>query len=208
MSPLPRFEKLPPAKRRLILDAAAAEFAENGFEGASFNRIIAAAGISKGAMYYYFADKADAYGAVLDDVLLRMREAVADLPEPTDAEGFWAMIAAGTERLNETFFSDEQLAALARGLYQSGGSNPAYRRLMAQSLELVEGLIVRGQAHGAVRTDLPTELLAEATTGLMVAIDRWFAEAVTSTPMDELEPLVPKVLAMTQDLLEPRGVER
>jgi len=129
MSPLPRFEKLAPAKRRLILDAAAAEFAEHGFEGASFNRIIAAAGISKGAMYYYFADKADAYGAVLDDVLVRMAEAVADVPEPADPEGFWAMIAAGTERLNEVFFSDEQLAALARGLYQSGGSNPAYRRL-------------------------------------------------------------------------------
>jgi len=37
----------------------------------------------------------------------------------------------------------------------------------------------------------------------MVAVDRWFAEAVASTPMDELEPLVPKVLAMTRDLLEP-----
>lgn len=208
MPPLPRFEKLPPEKRRLILDAAAAEFAEHGFEGASFNRIIAAAGISKGAMYYYFADKADAYGAVLDDVLDQMREAVTGLPEPTDADGFWAMIAAGTGRLDEAFFSNEQLGSLARGLYQGGGSNPAYRRLMAQSLEMVEGMIAQGQTLGAVRTDLPRDLLAEATTGLMVAIDRWFAEAVATTPMGELEPLVPKVLAMTRDLLEPRGAER
>lgn len=208
MSPLPRFHKLPVEKRRAILEAAGAEFAEYGFEQASFNRIIAASGVSKGAMYYYFADKADVYGAVMDDVMVRMGEALADLPRPTDAEGFWEMISRGAERLGESLFSDERMAALARGLYQSSGTGPAFHRLLAQSLDVVEGLIAMGQELGAVRDDLPRDLLAESTTGLMVAVDRWFAEALASTPPDEIALLFPKVLGMTRDLLEPERTRK
>ncbi len=50
--PLPRFEKLDEPRRRAILAAAAEEFGDLGFDGASYNRIIKRAGISKGAMYY------------------------------------------------------------------------------------------------------------------------------------------------------------
>ncbi|MAQ19879.1 MAG: TetR family transcriptional regulator [Sandaracinus sp.] len=203
MPPLPRFEKLPLAKRRAILAAAAAEFAEHGFEAASFNRIIAAAGISKGAMYYYFADKADAYAAVLDDVFARMDEALGSLPEPTTADEFWSTVAAGTARLDETIFSDPQLAALARSLYRGGDTNPAHRHLMAASRSRVERILARGQAVGAVRKDLPQDLLAEATTGLLTAVDRWFVEALEDRPLIELLPLVPPLLGMARALLAP-----
>ena len=63
--PLPRFDKLDDPRKRAILAAAAEELAERGFAGASYNRIIERAGISKGAMYYYFADKDDLYRTVL-----------------------------------------------------------------------------------------------------------------------------------------------
>src|SRR5260221_3577930 len=63
--PFERFEKLAPAKRERILEAAAQEFAANGFEGASVNRILERAQMSKGAAYYYFADKADLFGAAV-----------------------------------------------------------------------------------------------------------------------------------------------
>jgi len=59
--PLPRFQNLDETRRRAILAAAAEEFGERGFAQASYNRIIERAGISKGAMYYYFADKDDLY---------------------------------------------------------------------------------------------------------------------------------------------------
>ena len=56
--PRPRFNKLTAEKRESILEAAAKEFATHGFEGASLNQILSNAGISKGAAYYYFDDKA------------------------------------------------------------------------------------------------------------------------------------------------------
>jgi AcrR family transcriptional regulator len=48
----PRFAKLPQTQRDAILRAALDEFAAHGFHDASLNRVIEAAGISKGSMYY------------------------------------------------------------------------------------------------------------------------------------------------------------
>ncbi len=45
------------AKRRQILDGARAVFLEFGFDGASMGEIARAAGVSKGTLYVYFADK-------------------------------------------------------------------------------------------------------------------------------------------------------
>lgn len=203
--PLPRFENLPIEKRRAILDAAAAEFAEHGYDGASFNRIISAAGISKGAMYYYFADKADAYGAVMDDVLDRVRGAVRDVPAPKNADQYWRAMAIGMDRMNAMLFEDPRLGALARGLGQSGSTGPMYRRLVARTAAWVEELLALGQRLGAVRDDVPLELLAEAVTGMTGAMDRWFMNAMERLPPDELMALSPKVLELVRDLLEPRS---
>lgn len=204
MAPLPRFEKLPSDKRRVILDAAAAEFASRGFEGASFNRIIAAAGVSKGAMYYYFADKADAYGAVLDHVLERLAASLGDLPRPEDAGGYWATMAAGTERMSAFLLAEPQLAALARGLYERGGADATYRRLLERIGAWVDDLLAMGQGLGAVRSDVPRSLLTAATTGLLVSADRWFTEALRTENPDVLMALTPKLLELFRDLLEPR----
>ncbi|WP_231686881.1 TetR/AcrR family transcriptional regulator [Bacillus sp. JCM 19034] len=56
-----RFEALEPDKRKRILDAAFHEFAENGYGNASTNRIVKAAGIAKGTLFNYFADKRTLY---------------------------------------------------------------------------------------------------------------------------------------------------
>jgi AcrR family transcriptional regulator len=45
------------AKRRQIIDGARAVFLELGFDGASMGEIARAAGVSKGTLYVYFADK-------------------------------------------------------------------------------------------------------------------------------------------------------
>ncbi|NPV69270.1 MAG: TetR/AcrR family transcriptional regulator [Firmicutes bacterium] len=48
-------------KRKQILQAALKEFARSGYEGASTNRIIKDAGVSKGLLFYYFESKKDLY---------------------------------------------------------------------------------------------------------------------------------------------------
>jgi len=59
--PKDTFFNLPEEKRLLIESAATDEFGEYGFDNASINRIVAAAGIAKGSFYQYFEDKVDLF---------------------------------------------------------------------------------------------------------------------------------------------------
>ncbi len=63
------FLNLTPEEQNRVIDAALDEFAEKDFEAASLNNIIARAGISKGSMYHYFANKEDLYLYLINHVL-------------------------------------------------------------------------------------------------------------------------------------------
>src|SRR5216683_2390662 len=54
------------AKRRQILDGARAVFMDLGFDGASMGVIARAAGVSKGTLYVYFADKNRLFEAIVE----------------------------------------------------------------------------------------------------------------------------------------------
>jgi len=54
------------AKRRQIVEAAATQFARTGFEATLMDDVAAAAGVSKGSLYAYFANKEDLFYAVFE----------------------------------------------------------------------------------------------------------------------------------------------
>lgn len=60
------FQNLDEHKQKRILDAALAEFAENGYERASTNQIVKSAGIGKGMLFYYFQSKKELYHYLID----------------------------------------------------------------------------------------------------------------------------------------------
>jgi TetR/AcrR family transcriptional regulator len=66
----------PEASRDAILQAALAEFAQEGHSGARMDAIAASAGVNKALLYYYFHDKESLYGAVLDRFFLHLTERV------------------------------------------------------------------------------------------------------------------------------------
>lgn len=66
----------PEASRDAILQAALAEFAQEGLAGARMDAIAAAAAVNKALLYYYFHDKESLYGAVLDRFFIRLSERV------------------------------------------------------------------------------------------------------------------------------------
>lgn len=51
------FANLPAAKQQAVLQAATREFARQGYSKASMNVVVREAGISKGSLYQYFANK-------------------------------------------------------------------------------------------------------------------------------------------------------
>ena len=58
------------SKRRQILDGAGKVFMELGFDGASMGEIARAAGVSKGTLYVYFADKNRLFEAIVEQEAL------------------------------------------------------------------------------------------------------------------------------------------
>ena len=92
--PRPRFYKLPEEKRERILEAAAKEFTAHGYDGASMNRMLDEAGISKGAAYYYFDDKADLFATAVQHYSEELFASVAFDPASLTAENFWDALAA------------------------------------------------------------------------------------------------------------------
>lgn len=64
-----RRTRAPDATRAKLLNAAFEEVYRHGFQAASLDRILARAGVTKGALYHHFADKASLGYAVADEVV-------------------------------------------------------------------------------------------------------------------------------------------
>src|SRR6201992_2964390 len=62
------------SKRRQILDGARKLFLDLGFDGASMGEIARAAGVSKGTLYVYFADKNRLFEAIVEEEVLDQRK--------------------------------------------------------------------------------------------------------------------------------------
>lgn len=68
------FEKIEPAKRNRVLNAAFKEFATKGYEDASTNRIAKNAEIGKGTLFYHFDNKEKLFIYLIDKSIEIMNE--------------------------------------------------------------------------------------------------------------------------------------
>ena len=203
-----RLEALSPERRSRLLDPAEAEFVAHGFEHASLNRILAAAGMSKGQGYYYFNDKADLYRAVIERGLQRLTEAMSvSFPAPRTADEFWAQIADVFGRMAIVLQRDDVLATLARGIYEGPGAQAALVEPLGRIRKQLDHLILVGQSVGAVRTDLPQSLLAEVLFGAVREIDRWFAVHWPELDEEEALRLNEKTIGMIVAMASPSASE-
>lgn len=67
-----------------ILQAAEIEFVKHGYKGTSMQSISDAAGLPKANLHYYFKNKAKLYNSVLEDIVQRWNEVLADITEQDD----------------------------------------------------------------------------------------------------------------------------
>lgn len=174
----PRFFKLPQRQQQTIVRAAVDEFAAHGFHDGSLNRVIEAAGVSKGSLYYYFDGKEDLYAYV---TRLEFERLFADL-DPFDApvqggcDAFWSGLERYYVELMSAFAASPQLAALTRGWLAAAGNsalNTAQLEMERVALPWIERTLTAGQDLGAIRTDVPSGLLIAVVVGMGRAMDTW-----------------------------------
>jgi AcrR family transcriptional regulator len=76
--PTVTWARVDPARRAAVVEAAEAEFGARGFSGGSLNVIARRAGVAKGSLFQYFADKRDLYAYIADVVSQRVRTYMED----------------------------------------------------------------------------------------------------------------------------------
>lgn len=135
----------------MILDAAAEEFAEKGYEGARVDAIARAAGVNKATLYYQIGGKQALYDAVTETVMGGFAEALkgvaGEAGTPEEKVRAYVHIFAhfnGRIRL---------VAPVALREIASGGRHLSDTALahMASSLALLSQLIKAGEADGSFR---------------------------------------------------------
>jgi AcrR family transcriptional regulator len=72
------------SKRRQILDGARKVFMDLGFDGASMGEIARSAGVSKGTLYVYFADKSRLFEAIVEEESLEQGKVMFNLDPERD----------------------------------------------------------------------------------------------------------------------------
>lgn len=163
--PLPRFHRLPPERQRAIIDAAKAEFAHHGPDAASYNTIIANAGISKSSAYQYFDGKDDILALVLSDVSDRLRRQLGAWVAAETAEEFWARLRETSAGLVAFLRDSPQDLALADAAVT--------RTPVGDEHSWLADVIGNGLALGVIRADIDRGLLTAASAAVLRAGDHW-----------------------------------
>ncbi len=204
-----RFDKLEPERQEQLLSAAADEFAEKGYEGASLNRIIARAGTSKGSLYYYFEDKSDLFSTVIERAISPVVKMLAGFSlEELTAETYWAAFEEFTRRTAAYLSGNAWYVRLVRSFYRlrlkSGPRGPT-AGVFDWARAWTTRILARGQELGAVRADFPLPFLVDLTLAVGEVEDRWLFEQWERLPAAERERWMEAEMLLLRGLLEAGG---
>jgi AcrR family transcriptional regulator len=204
--PRPRYEDIDPQKKDRLLQAAMKEFGTHGYELASINRILEAAGFSKGSFYYYFEDKLDlAVTAFL--VAAGPEVNPPPLEMPTSTADFWAELRRSSLRRLQVLESKPVEYTCLIRLSNAALTVP---ELMARVLPAfgpgrvqMAQFLNRGVELGALRRDLPVDTmmsLVQAAKG--AAYQHLFpGDRVPTDP--EMESFTDLVIDLAQRICAP-----
>lgn len=161
--------------RDALVEATVAEFAAAGYDGASLNRIIRAAGLSKSSFYHAVGSKAELFdsvvAALVEDVRARWTP-----PSPGDFAGerFWPMVDRVLDDLLALSTTDRALRLLGRIFYLPATGTADARSALLGAVQVWVGEVLRvGGESGNVRDDVPIDALAAAAFGMLRGLDEW-----------------------------------
>lgn len=150
----PKQRRAPAARPQEIIDAALAQFVETGFAGTRLDDVAKRAGLSKAAIYLYFADKNALFEGVVQHAV------ASNLGQmETMLEGHRGPVAPLLPRILEFManrIETTPMAAVAKLVISESRAFPEIGRfylkeVIGRGLPLMEGLIRRGIDQGEFR---------------------------------------------------------
>ena len=161
--PTVTWARIDPARRAKIVDAAEAEFSAHGFSRGSLNVIARRAGVAKGSLFQYFADKRDLYAFVADIASQRVRAYMEDrIRELDPSRPFFDFLADWLDAW-VAYFADhprERALHAAATLEVDTEARVSVQNVIHRHyLEVLRPLVRDAHARGDLRADSDTDAL-------------------------------------------------
>jgi AcrR family transcriptional regulator len=155
--------RLDPTRRAAVIEAAEAEFGAHGFSAGSLNVIARRAGVAKGSLFQYFADKRDLYAFIADVGSQRVRAYMeARIVELDPTRPFFDFL---TDLMDSwvAYFADhphERSLHAAASLEVDTEARVSVRSVIHRHyLEVMRPLVRDAHTRGDLRADADTDAL-------------------------------------------------
>lgn len=173
--------RLDAVRRAALVEATVAEIAAVGYESASLNRIIRAAGMGKSSFYHFVGSKSELLDVVMNDVIEAARAAWSPpAPESFDAPDFWARVDALLADLGRAAAAEPALqllgdlfAAPPASTGDATTARAARERLLADIAGWMHEVLDAGRRADQVRDDMPLDLQRQIVFAMLNAVDTW-----------------------------------
>jgi TetR/AcrR family transcriptional regulator, cholesterol catabolism regulator len=166
------------ARRRELIEAAAAVFKEKGYEAATLNDIAERIGADRASLYYYVASKHELFEEAVKGVLeSNLEEAERVLAGEGDARGklqliIERLISSYEENYPHTYlYIQEDMRRVAT--YNSDWSREMIRKTRRFE-SIVFSLVAAAVEEGKFRDDVSVDLAVKALFGMLNWTHRWF----------------------------------
>ncbi|MEX3651250.1 MAG: TetR/AcrR family transcriptional regulator [Mycolicibacterium fortuitum] len=161
--PTVTWARLDPARRAAVVEAAEAEFGAHGYSRGSLNVIARKAGVAKGSLFQYFADKRDLYAFIADIGSQRVRAYMEERIRALDStRPFFEFL---TDLLDDwvAYFAehpqDRSLHAAASFEVDTDARVSVRTVIHRHYLEVLRPLVRDAQNRGDLRSDVDTDAL-------------------------------------------------
>jgi AcrR family transcriptional regulator len=187
-----------------ILDAAAHEFAVEGYRAAALSHIHTRSGVTKGAMYFHFASKEAMGRAVAELFEARLRDVLAERRAGgLDALATAVSVGVGFAEL----LRDEALCRAGLRVVTDGALGAHRARWPYDFWESAYAdLLGRAQQDGALRGEVDTAELAR--TVVATGVGHWAVSAATAGLADVRERTAASWSVLLSTAAEPAWLER
>lgn len=157
-----------------LLSAATRLFAEKGFDRTSVQEIVAAAGVTKGAMYHYFGAKDDLLSEIYGRVL-RLQTEQLEKVAATEAPVAERVHRAAVDVVVSTIENLDDTKIFLQSVHQlSPDRSKAVRAERRRYHERFRSLIEEGRRAGVFRADQPADIVVDFFFGAVHHLGAWY----------------------------------
>ncbi|TLQ01085.1 TetR/AcrR family transcriptional regulator [Nesterenkonia salmonea] len=164
-------------------------FASQGFANTSVQQIVAAAGVTKGAMYHYFQSKDDLLFGIYERLLSLQRSHLeAALSKGGSAEEVLREVCVDVIETSIDFLPEGTVFFRSMHLLSEPRRAEVTRR-RREYHDRIAALIERGQDEGSFRTDIPRSVLIAHFFSDLHYLSHWYSPEGPETKQEVAQHL-------------------